>query len=208
LRINAAKLEREVGLRHIDGARFMSVLGDGPKGEFEIEYGAEDQDSLLLALSPRVLLQNAGWKLINEKAIPLAVLLKEATIFPMNVRIQLRQIAGDDRSLTLPQAENKSPRTLYSVLSGAIMAGLDGLLPHIVGSGDPSLPEGRVRITVSRDKPRTLGSQVYNSPTFHDARISLGKLQYRVWGYWVWVQSIKTQHGIKSSRVTALCYRQ
>ena len=40
-----------------------------------------------------------------------------------------------------------------------------------------------------------------------DARISLGKLYYRVWGYWAWVQSIKTQHGITSSSVAVLCYK-
>lgn len=60
LRIRAATLERNLGPRHVDGDKFLSILGDDPKGEFEIRYAAGDQETRLFALSLRVLLIKSG----------------------------------------------------------------------------------------------------------------------------------------------------
>jgi hypothetical protein len=86
IRERAAILEREVGLRHLNGSVFLSIIGDEPKGEFEIRYAAEDQDSLLLALDLRVLLIKSGWELIDERPIPTAELLRSSPVLLVNVR--------------------------------------------------------------------------------------------------------------------------
>jgi hypothetical protein len=141
----ASNLKREVGLRHIDGQSFLSIIGDNPKGEFEIMYGAEDPDSIFLALDLRFLLEHAGWKFINITAIPLATLLDLKKIdYPKNIRIEVRSLIGNEMPNLSPQSK---PRTLNSVLSGAIMKGLGGL-QTLQGGEDPSLPDNRVRITV------------------------------------------------------------
>jgi hypothetical protein len=139
-------LKREVGLRHIDGPSFLKILDGDPKGEFEIVYGAEDLNSINLAYDLRSLLEVAGWKFINITAVPLQNLLdlKNAMVFPKNIKIEVHSIIGpDEPNLSLLS----KPRTLYSVLSGAIMTGLGGV-QTLQGGTDPSLPDNRVRITV------------------------------------------------------------
>jgi hypothetical protein len=152
LRAKAANLQSEISPRHLNGPLFLSILGDSPKGEFELVYGAEDQDSLLLSHSLRELLKNAGWQFIDEKAIPLATLLKQATAFPMNVQIEVHVFGKPEEQMPILSPQDRAtklglPRTLYSVVSGAIMAGLGGVETS-VGGTDPSLPDNRVRITV------------------------------------------------------------
>lgn len=145
----AAALTRQVGLRHLDGDKFLAVLGDGPKGEYEIEYGAEDPDSILLAFDLKFLSARAGWKFIDMKATPLAQLLANWMIFPKNIKIEVHAFEGHEIPILTAEAEvgNKLPRTLFSVLSGAILMGLGGI-QNFSGGVDPSLPENRIRIIV------------------------------------------------------------
>jgi hypothetical protein len=140
-----ATLKREVGLRHIDGQSFLNIIDDNPKGEFEIVYGAEDLDSIFLAHDLRSLLERAGWKFISISATPLATLLDlKKRDYPKNIRIEVHSVTGNELPNLSPQDK---PRTLYSVVAGAIMNGLGGLQTS-TGGEDPSLPENRVRITV------------------------------------------------------------
>jgi hypothetical protein len=134
-------------LRHIDGPSFLGILDDTPKGEFEIVYGAEDLDSINLAYDLRYLLPVTGWRFINITAVPLKYLLniKNAMAFPKNIKLEVHSFIGSEE---IPNLSTESkPRTLYSVLAGAIMKGLGGV-QTLQGATDPSLPDNRVRITV------------------------------------------------------------
>jgi len=144
LRSRAAILERTLGPRRLDGDVFLRILGNDPKGEFEILYAAEEQDARLLALSLRVLLVKAGWKFIDERPVSSAELLQSAVGFPMNVEVVVKNLDGDP--IFLPPDKNTEPRTLYAVLSGAIIAALG--MTRVEGREDASLPEGRARIIV------------------------------------------------------------
>jgi hypothetical protein len=144
---NAAKITREVGLRHLNGDTFLKILGTGPKGEYEIVYGAEDPDSILLAYDLRFLLERAGWKFISLTAVPLAELLsrKWASVITKNFEIEVHSLGMNETPILVPNLPMK--QTLYSVLSGAIMAGLGGVQVSR-GGVNPTLPANRVRITI------------------------------------------------------------
>jgi hypothetical protein len=147
LQDNAAMLDREVGRRHLDGTIFSRILGNGPKGEFEIVYGAEDLDSLVLAFDLRYALERAGWRFISSTPVPLATLLslKDAKSIPQHIKIQVHSFVGNEMPILSPKDNER--RTLYSVLSGAIMVGLGGV-QILRGGIDPTLPDNRVRITI------------------------------------------------------------
>jgi hypothetical protein len=89
----------------------------------------------------------AGWKFINITAVPLKTLLdmKNAEAFPKNIKLEVHSFIGPDEMPNLTLLSK--PRTLYSVLAGAIMMGLGGV-QTLQGATDPSLPDNRVRITV------------------------------------------------------------
>ena len=147
LRIKAANLERMLGPRHINGDVFLSILGDGPKGEFEIRYASDDQETALFVLTLRVLLTRSGWRLIGERPVPTAELLRSVSGYPSNVIIEVKEIGAGETPILSPPNKNQQPRTLWTVLSGAIMSGA-GIMTGIQGWRDESLPEDRVRITV------------------------------------------------------------
>jgi hypothetical protein len=146
LRSNLVNLQRQVGPRSLDGNILTRIPGDAPKGEFEILYAAEEQDARVLALSLRVLLVKAGWKLIDERPVPSAELLRSAKVFPMNVEIVVRNLKEQGVPIILPPDKNAEPRTLFAVLSAAIMSALG--MTRVAGGEDASPPEGRARIIV------------------------------------------------------------
>jgi len=140
LRMSAANLEKRVGPRIIDRDLFLSALDDGPKREFEIQYGAEDQDSWMLSIQLRALLEKAGWRFISVTPLPITSIITQSVIVPMTVRLQVRSISAEETQamLSLSLGKTAEPKTPYTVVGAALIRGLGR---GVVGGADPSLAD-------------------------------------------------------------------
>lgn len=148
LRIGAAHLEKEAGRRFIKRDAFLQALQDAPKAEFELLYGEDDLNSKYLSLQLRVLLIHEGWSLIKEQGVPLKDILSQSLMYPM------APVLVSSRSTSLPTgsfmikigpALPSDKSTAATAVMGAIR---EGLGRGSVEKDDPSLPEGRIIITV------------------------------------------------------------
>ena len=139
---------QNLGPRVIDRNLFLSTLGDSPKGEFQILYGAEDQDSYSVSGQVRRLLTDAGWKDMGVRAMPVAEIIKSATMIPQNARVDVTSINFDKEApamMSLSMGQPAEPRTLFVVVSAAISRGIGR---GVTGGQDPSLRDNQVRIII------------------------------------------------------------
>jgi len=141
------RLWMQTGQRIVDRERFLTALGDEPRGIVEIEYGEGDQDSWSLSLQLRNLVNKAGWSVSKVTPVSMSEILKQVITIPMNVKVIARTISDEETQavLELSVGRTASPRTPYVVMLAALMAGLQR---GAVGGSDASLPDGTLRLVI------------------------------------------------------------
>jgi hypothetical protein len=146
-KLQLENLRKRVGPRIIDRSVFGNMLKDGPIASVEIEYGAEDQDSWILAIQIRALLQQSGWTVTALVSQPVTKVIQKAPIVPANIQVLARNISQEETESVMNQTAGEVPdaKTPYVFLTAAIMRGLDR---GCVGGVDPTLPEKHLRLVI------------------------------------------------------------
>ncbi|HZV04943.1 MAG TPA: hypothetical protein VE999_07665 [Gemmataceae bacterium] len=136
------------GPRIIDSGKFLSSLKGSPVGSVEIEYLADDFNSIMVAEQLKSILETAGWTITALNPITIAALVKKAVGgFPVGLELWSCCISHEESHSAMELMAGRIPsvKTPYVFLSAAILEALPRAGTSVV---DPSLPKDHFRLTV------------------------------------------------------------